>query len=106
MANYEFSVGHPTDVGSYPYPSPYGTFDQGGNCSEWNETLMGGSSRCVRGGSFPSTYDGLLSSFRGGDDVSFESWGIAFRVVETPEPATLSMLALGGLAILRRRRKA
>jgi hypothetical protein len=28
---------------------------------------------------------------------------VGFRVVQVPEPATLSLLALGGLAILRRR---
>ncbi|MBT3200403.1 MAG: PEP-CTERM sorting domain-containing protein [Phycisphaerales bacterium] len=29
-----------------------------------------------------------------------------FQVVEVPEPATMGLLALGGLAMLRRRRRA
>jgi formylglycine-generating enzyme len=33
--------------------SPYGTFDQAGNVSEWNETKFGSSHRVVRGGSWP-----------------------------------------------------
>src|SRR5262249_45501879 len=32
--------------------SPYGTFDQGGNVWEWNETQVSGSTRGLRGGSF------------------------------------------------------
>jgi sulfatase modifying factor 1 len=41
-----------TEVGAFSsYPSPYGTFDQGGNAWEWNETKTNG--RCgIRGGSF------------------------------------------------------
>ena len=40
------------DVGSYKDSvSPYGTFDQGGNAWEWNETQEGGNCG-VRGGSF------------------------------------------------------
>jgi formylglycine-generating enzyme required for sulfatase activity len=39
--------------------SPYGTFDQGGNESEWNETMFSTDSRVVRGGSFYS-YSGPL----------------------------------------------
>ena len=39
-ANYEYSVGQSTDVGSYSSdPSSYGTFDQGGNVWEWNDDV-------------------------------------------------------------------
>jgi formylglycine-generating enzyme len=41
-----------TDVGAYQNSgSPYGTFDQGGNVYEWNESLLG-NRRGVRGGSW------------------------------------------------------
>ena len=48
-ANCEVAVGGPTDVGAYTLSaSPYGTFDQGGNVSEWNETGLG-STLGIRG---------------------------------------------------------
>ncbi len=57
-ANYYSSgylIGSPyyrTLVGEFELSdSPYGTFDQGGNVWEWNETRVLGSSRLVRGGS-------------------------------------------------------
>ena len=59
-ANY-FNIGYTTGNSSYPLTdagaytlsgSPYGTFDQGGNVQEWNETLFNNSLiRGQRGGS-------------------------------------------------------
>ena len=44
-----------TEVGEFENSvSPYGTFDQGGNVFEWNESIVDGTARCVRGGSFGS----------------------------------------------------
>ena len=41
-ANCDYVVGDFTDGGSYSgSASPYGTFDQGGNILEWNETING-----------------------------------------------------------------
>jgi len=85
--------------------SPYGTFDQGGNVEEWNEAIISGSYRLGRGGVFSSVTGTLRAEIRHDyryptDEVSF----VGFRVSEVPEPATMSLLALGGLLALRRRR--
>ncbi|MBN2130177.1 MAG: SUMF1/EgtB/PvdO family nonheme iron enzyme [Sedimentisphaerales bacterium] len=83
--------------------SPYGTFDQGGNVWEWNEAVLYGSCRGLRGGSFGYSVYYLRASVR---DIypSNEGAVIGFRVSEVPEPATMVMLALAGVGVLRRRR--
>jgi len=63
-ANYWPAVRTVTDVGAYPgSASYYGTFDQGGNVWEWNETILG-SSRVLRGGAGGAGVDFLKSSVR------------------------------------------
>jgi len=84
--------------------SPYGTFDQGGNVWEWNERISG-SGRGLRGGSF-SDGDGALHALpQAIHDPSYERHNIGFRVSKVPEPATMSLLTLGGLSLLRRRQR-
>lgn len=93
------------DAGSYAgSASPYGTFDQGGNVFEWNEAVVNGSNRGVRGGDIFHNESRLVASNRGGADPVVEWVNIGIRVV--PEttfglPAGISLLALG--ARLRRR---
>jgi formylglycine-generating enzyme required for sulfatase activity len=78
--------------------SPYGTFDQGGNIWEWNESILSSSSRGLRGGSFHGLYSSFLhASRRGSDFPTYESHYIGFRVANVPEPGSLIMLA--GLAL-------
>jgi len=103
-----YTIGSPyyrTEFGAHENSdSPYGTFDQGGNVWEWNEALIG-SSRGVRGGSFGDFGDYYLhASFRICGDPTYESDTIGFRVSEVPEPATMAILMLGGIGILRRRK--
>jgi formylglycine-generating enzyme required for sulfatase activity len=85
----------------------YGTADQGGNVWEWNEALISGSSRGLRGGSWDGGSSLLLASFRNISDPAGGGFNIGFRVATVPEPST-AVLAIVGCAlmwVLRRRFK-
>ena len=111
-----YTIGGPyyytTEVGEFEKSqSPYGTFDQGGNLKEWNETsILFGSARGLRGGCFGSISVALEASYR--NNVSYpthENNAIGFRVtsIPIPEPGFFTLLACGlsaGLLCRRRRR--
>ncbi len=64
-----------------------------------------GSYRGLRGGSFNNNDNNLHASNRSiGIDPTYESSNVGFRVSEVPEPATIVMLSLAGVGILRRKR--
>ncbi len=95
-----FAVGDPdylADVGSYlTSDSPYGTYDQGGNVWEWNESLMPLDFRGLRGGSLFSLSQDLQASNRVNYDPLTEYNDVGFRVgAVVPEPASLVMLLCG-----------
>jgi formylglycine-generating enzyme required for sulfatase activity len=98
-ANYNNAVGNLTDVGAYTgTTSPYGAFDMNGNVYQWNEALIGGSFRGLRGSSFlNSLSDSLLSSSRKNDGDPSDQAGLifGFRVASVPEPSSLALAALG-----------
>jgi len=91
--------------------SPYGTFDQGGNLWEWNETAIDsvydGPSRGMRGGRWNTDSDSLLASYRFTWPPTREGSSTTFRVASVPEPGSITLLVCGlvtGLIWWRRRK--
>ena len=77
-----------TDVGTYTQSaSAYGTYDQESNVFEWTETLVGGTSRTVSGGSwYPDALAPPTSTHANLNAFSPTLYGhtIGFRVASLP----------------------
>jgi sulfatase modifying factor 1 len=106
-ANCNGAVDSETDVGSYTgASSPSGTFDQGGNFNEWNDAIVDGSFRVVRGGDWFNGSGAFEASRRFLDPPTLEFSDLGFRVAGVPEPGTgllqlTAMLVVAGLRRLR-----
>ena len=115
VGTFTFSRSDPTNyltpVGAFALsPGPYGTYDQGGNVQQWNETNFGGSSRGFRGGSWTDFAGNLSASSFGYGSPTNEQDNFGFRVAEVPEPGSIALIIAGGLCLpaydWRRRRQA
>jgi formylglycine-generating enzyme len=99
-----------TAVGSYlGSPSPYGTFDQGGNVSEWTEELTtignGPPLRGMRGGGYEDPVFRLQSGPSDYYEPSNMTVEFGFRIASiVPEPGT-GLLVIAGLLGLGVRRR-
>jgi len=80
-AVYDGSNAGALPVGSYVNAdSFYGTFDQAGNLSEWNEQIMYGTFRGARGGSWYNFWPFVRAAFRDAEAATFENDNVGFRV--------------------------
>ena len=92
-----------TAVGAFSNTiSPYGTFDQEGNVSEWNESyyrdINVGWMAGISGSSFRTNC--VTSYFRGFSIPNNEDSGIGFRVTYVPEPSGIMLLLMGTLTFV------
>ena len=111
--NFSGGGGVPTPVGAYSgTTSPFGAYDMAGDVYQWNEELVDGSFRDLRGGSFLSQNVTSLSSSH--MDVNpgvilgiSTQYGFRMASILTPEPGALALFGLGaaGVLLAARRRK-
>jgi len=94
-----------TDVGTFPYPSAYGTYDQGGNVWEITEYVNGGNDVWIKGGSAGDTELAASKYYQGHNQSQDESGGLGFRIAMVPEPSSLSLLLAGGAVLMAGRRR-
>ena len=104
-ADWNSQNGNVTTVGSAAANNYFGTADQAGNVFEWNDAVISGSSRGLRGGSFTFLESFLRASGRDNFDPAFELGGIGFRVASVPEPTSLLLTMLAGGVMLARRKR-
>ena len=116
-ADWNGQDGNVTTVGTNGGPSAYGTFDQGGNVGEWNDTAQAAWERGVAGGSFGAPFANILSSQTGGFySTNVEGDFLGFRLaapvavpVGVPEidPAgfgSVAAILTGAIGLIERRR--
>jgi sulfatase modifying factor 1 len=103
--DYDISKNYLTPVGAFTQAdSYYGTFDQGGNVLEWNDSVIT-SFRGLRGGTWISDEVFMRVGYRYNDvpEVEIERYG--FRIATVPEPSVAaSLIATGAWLFWRHKR--
>ncbi|WP_172991922.1 formylglycine-generating enzyme family protein [Lacipirellula parvula] len=99
--------GNVTTVGSAGplSASYYGTYDQAGSVYEWNESLITGTNRGIRSGSFQEVSHRMRAYLRGAQPTTTEIQNLGFRVAFVPEPhaGLLAMLGASLVGLVQRR---
>jgi len=104
-ADWNLQNGNVTTVGSAAANNYFGTADMNGNVQEWNDAVISGSTRGLRGGSWNGSESGQRASSRGFSIPTVESFLAGFRVASVPEPTSLVLTMLAsGVMLLRRKR--
>jgi formylglycine-generating enzyme required for sulfatase activity len=100
-----------TPVGAFAgSPGPYGTYDMGGDASQWTETAYGNDSRFTTGASWRQDWarfacnNTMNPDYPSDDDGSGDGGAgtTGFRVAASavPEPASITLVVGGGLCLL------
>lgn len=84
-----------TEVGAFiGSPGPYGTFDQGGNLSEWTSDVTPDGAQVLLGGMWNFAATGLSAVTYGAGGSSVKVYNAGFRLATVPEPSTVALLIM------------
>ena len=98
--NYWTPVGAFTNSASY-----YGTYDQAGDVLNWNDAVIGGAYRGLRGGDWRGDSSFLAASSRLELRPEQVDYSTGFRVANAPEPNSVMLIGLGTIVMASLRRK-
>ena len=106
QANYLPSgIGNTVPVASYA-PNFYGAYDMAGNVYEWSDTLLAPP---VRGPLFGGAFDNVAGWLTPANPYApppiTEREQVGFRVVQLPAPSAATLLGVGTLGAMQRRRR-
>lgn len=105
-SSYSSTQNYLTDVGLFSNSaSAYGTFDQNGEAYQWNDAVITGGLRGLRGGPWSFNSSGLQSSNWGDIPPETDQGTIGFRLATVPEPSVAVSMIVGGLLMLARRKR-